>query len=78
MAFSYGDNQQLINVTDSGGNVYNVEYDEMGRVTTFLNPDGNRTLLTYNEDDLLSSIQNADGSSVHYAYDSEFQLVSFV
>ena len=60
---------------DTSRNVYSVNYDDEGRVTGFRNPDDNETTIIYSNDNLLSSINNPDGSSIKYTFDSNFQLV---
>lgn len=77
MKYQFGENEELLSFTDSGGNVYSYAY-EGGRLTQLQNPDGSASMLEYDAAGRVATVVNPDKSTINYEYDSNDNMVSLL
>lgn len=66
LQFDHDQHGELIACTDAGGNVAQLERDDLGRVTAAITPLGHRTTYSYDGDGALLSRQDPDGAIWRY------------
>ncbi len=60
---------QVVKITDESGLGELFEYDDKGRLIKKSDRNGEATLISYTDDDLIDEIRYADGKSVKYSFD---------
>jgi YD repeat-containing protein len=79
-SYAYNPLQQLVQVTDPGGNVTSLAYDNLGRRTVVDNPDTGKTEMVYDKaSNLVAKVTanlRAQGKQIAYNYDAANRLVT--
>ncbi len=68
--YTYNQRNQRISRTDRLGNIHRFRYDDRGNLTGYIDPRGSRTSYTYDADDHLVSVRQANGGRLRFRYQS--------
>ena len=69
--YIYDENNNLVQIIDSSGNITSTEYNSMGKVALATDEKGRRTSYEYDNLGNLTEINYADGTSESFTYDKE-------
>lgn len=69
--YVYDENNNLVQIIDSSGNITSTEYNSMGKVALATDEKGRRTSYEYDNLGNLIEINYADGTSESFTYDNE-------
>ena len=73
---SYNVPERTQSQTDSNGNRSQTQFDELGRIKTYLDASGGVTEFTYDSRDNLLEVQDPEGRSTTYSYNKNNQIIS--